>query len=221
MQSSTHAGALLIVGSLVLLAMTGVHPAHVPLGDADGIARLAWVDGFAHSLAILGAGLLLAGQVGLSRWLGLERSVVAVALVAAALPATAIVVAAACDGFVIPQLADEWMRADAGGRATLEALMRFCVLLASALTRIYMLLIALAVLLWSWAIRRERLDPGLPWLGLLVGIAGVASLAGGPAYVSVHELLLLVLGQSAWMVWAGVRMMRTRATAAGPRDAAA
>ena len=215
MRHETRYGALLIAGSAVLLAMTAVHPSSIPFGDAAALARLVWVDGFAHTLAIVGVGLLLARQAGLSRMLGLQRTIVVTALVAAALPAAGIMVAAALDGFVIPQLADEWMRADATARATLEHLIRFCVLIASTLTRIYMLLIAVAVLLWSWTIRGDRLSAGLPWLGVVVGIAGVASLFGGPAYFSVHEVLLLVLGQSVWMVWAGAMMIRVGKREAG------
>jgi hypothetical protein len=41
-----------------------------------------------------------------------------------------------------------------------------------------------------------------------VGLAGIATLFGGPAYINVHELLVLVAGQSVWMVWAGVLMIR-------------
>ena len=42
----------------------------------------------------------------------------------------------------------------------------------------------------------------------MVGAAGFATLVGGPAYVNVHELLALVLGQSVWMVLAGRMMIR-------------
>jgi hypothetical protein len=208
MRNDTRYGAFLIAGSAVLLAMTAVHPSSIPFGDAAALSRLVWVDGFAHALAIVGVWLLLVGQIGLARMLGLQRSLVVTALVAAALPAAGIMVAAALDGFVIPKLAEDWMRADAGVRTTQEQLVRFCWLVASALTRIYMLLVAVAVLLWSWAIRRDRLDAGLPWLGAVVGVAGIGTLFGGPASVSVHELLVLVLGQSSWMVWAGVMMIR-------------
>jgi hypothetical protein len=75
-----------------------------------------------------------------------------------------------------------------------------------------MLFVAAAILLWSWVVYRDRLSRGLPWVGALVGLAGVATLIGGPAYVNVHELLALVAAQSAWMMWAGVLMIRKRTT---------
>jgi hypothetical protein len=205
-------GAILISGSAVLLLMALVHPSAIPFGDREALARMTLVDGVAHTLAILGTWLLLVGQAGFSRMLGLQRTVVVAALLAAALPAAGIVVAAAFDGFVIPKLAEQWLDSGEPARAGLQQLIRFCVLAASALTRIYMLLIAVAILLWSWVIYRDHLSRGLPWVGGVVGLAGIATLLGGPAYVSVHELLALVLGQSVWMVWTGVLMIRKGGT---------
>jgi hypothetical protein len=191
-----------------LLVMSVVHPTTIPFGDREALAHVTLVDAAAHSLAIVGTWLLLVGQVGLCRMLGLKRVAVMAALVACALPVAGIVVAAALDGFAIPKLAEQWISADDAARANLKQLIRFCVLVASSLTRIYVLLVATAILLWSWIIQRDRLSRGLPWLGGAVALAGIATLFGGPAYVSVHELLALMVGLSAWMVWAGVLMIR-------------
>jgi hypothetical protein len=109
---------------------------------------------------------------------------------------------------VVPKLAAEWANVDSISRGSLGQLIQFCVLLASSLTRIYLLLGAIAISLWSWAIYRDRLSRGLAWIGAVVGIAGIATLFGGPAYVSVHELLALVAGQAVWMVLAGLLMIR-------------
>jgi hypothetical protein len=205
-------GAILICGSAVLLVMAVVHPSAIPFGDRGALARMSLVDAVAHALAILGTWLLLVGQVGFSRMLGLQRTVVVAALVASALPAAGIVVAAALDGFVIPKIAEQWMDGDDTARASLLQLIKFCVLVASSLTRIYMLLLAVAILVWSWAVYRDHLSLGLPWVGAVVGLAGIATLFGGPAYINVHELLILVSGQSVWMVWAGVLMIRRGTT---------
>ncbi|MEO7432311.1 MAG: hypothetical protein ABIR62_09840 [Dokdonella sp.] len=218
MSQQIRYGAILISGSAVLLLMSVVHPSAIPFGDEVALARMAIVDAFAHSLAIVGVWLLLVGQAGLSRTLGLQRPMVAAALLASAMASTGLVVAAALDGFVIPRIAHEWTGADATARAGLEQLIRFCVLAASSLTRIYIMMVALAILLWSWVIRSDRLDAALPWVGGIVGLAGFATLFGGPAYVHVHELMLLVLGQSVWMVWAGMWMIRTDRTAAPWRE---
>ena len=81
-------------------------------------------------------------------------------------------------------------------------------LVASSLTRIYLLLGAVAVAMWSWVIRAQGLSRGLPLLGAAVALAALGTMLGGPAYFSAHLVLLLALVQSAWMVWAGVMMIR-------------
>jgi hypothetical protein len=213
----TGYGAMLISGSAVLLVMGVIHPSAIPLGEGAALARLAFIDGLAHSLAILGTWLVLVGLVGLSRMLGLQRVMVLAALIAFALGALAVVVAAALDGFVVPRLAEQWASADSLARATIRQLIPFCVLVASSLTRIYLLLGVFAVALWSWVICRDRLSRSLGWIGAVVVVAGIATLFGGPAYVSVHELLALVAGQAAWMVLAGMLMIRRGSAANSTR----
>ena len=208
MNNQTGHGAMLILGSAILLLMSVIHPSAVPFGDSAALARMAVIDALAHGLAIVGAWLVLVGLVGLSRLLGFQRVTVTAALVAIALATAGIVVAAACDGFVVPKLAEQWSGADSIARDTLKELVRFCVLLASSLTRIYLLLGTTAMALWSWAIHRDGLSRSLPWVGVAVAVAGFATLFGGPAYVNVHELLALVLGQSVWMILAGLMLIK-------------
>lgn len=164
-------GATLISGSAVLLVVGVIHPSAIPFGDSAALARIAFIDALAHSLAILGAWLVLVGFVGLSRMLGLQRVTVLAALVALALLASAVVVAAALNGFVVPKLAAEWVEADSIARGSLRQLIQFCALLASSLTRIYLLLGAIAISLWSWVIYRDGLSRGLAWIGAVVGVA--------------------------------------------------
>jgi hypothetical protein len=201
-------GAILLSGSAVLLVMGLMHPSAIPWGDDEALARLAVIDAFAHSLAILGTWLVLLGLVGLSRMLGMERATVMAALVAFAMASVAVVVAAALDGFVVPKLAQQWTEADNAAGGDIKRLIRFCVLTASALTRIYLLLAAVAVSLWSWVIYRDRLNAGLPWIGAMVCVAGVAMLIGGSAYISAHEVLALVAAQTVWMLLAALLMIR-------------
>jgi hypothetical protein len=208
MRHETGYGATLIAGSAVLLVMGVMHPSAIPLGDSGALARMAFIDRLAHSLAILGTWLVLVGLVGLSRMLGLQRVTVTAALLAFALPTFGLMVAATFDGFVLPKLAEQWMDADNIARGDLQQLIRFCVLVASSLTRVYLLLGAVAILLWSWAVYRDRLSQALPWVGTVVGATGIATLFGGPAYVSAHEVLALVAGQTVWMVLAASQMIR-------------
>jgi hypothetical protein len=200
-------GLALVASSIVLLVMGAVHPSSLP-DTVEALEHVSLVDAVAHTLAIAGVWMALWGLVGLSRWLGFDQPLVVAALLAFALPAAGITVAAALDGFVIPKLALQALEAEPATRETLWVLIRFCVLTASALTRIYMLLGAFAVALWSWVIFRKSFSVALPLLGGSVALAAVATTFGGPAYISVHVLLLLVVVQSAWMVWAGLLMLK-------------
>lgn len=200
-------GLALMASSAVLLVMGVTHPGHLP-STREALEHVGLVAAFAHSLAILGVWLALWGLTGLSRFLGLERPMVVGALLAYVLPTAAVTVAAALDGFVIPNLALQRLDADEATRATLHTLIGFCVLAASSLTRIYMLLGAVAIALWSCVILARRLSRGLPALGAMVAIAALATTFGGPAYISVHMVLLLALAQSAWMIFAGALMLR-------------
>ncbi len=197
----------LLAGSGVLLVMGVLHPSAIPWGDDTALARAAVIDAIAHSLAILGTWLVLVGLVGQSRMLGLQRVPVMAALVAFALATAAVVVAAAIEGFVVPQLAQQWTGADLVAGGDLKRLVRFCVLTASALTRVYLLLGAVAIALWSWVIYRERLHRGLPWVGAVVCAAAIAMLIGGSPFISAHEVLALVAGQAVWMFLAALLLI--------------
>jgi hypothetical protein len=208
-------GSALIASSVMLVGMAVTHPAAVPLlASRQAFERFTLVNHLAHGLAIAGVWGSMVGLAGFSRMLGATRPSVTAAFVAFAISAAAILVAAAVDGFVVPQLASRWFDADQATRATLQQLMIFSVSVASALTRVYMTLGSAAILLWSVAAWRTRPAGGLPWLGVLVSIAAVAAAIGGKPIVSVHELLALVVGWTLWMAWAGIEMFGTPDSAA-------
>jgi len=179
------------------------------LASRQAVEGFTLADHAAHALAIGGIWMSVVGLAGFSRMLGATRPSVVAALIAFAMCSVAILFGVTLDGFVVPQLADRWIDADQATRATLQQLMQFCVSVASALTRIYMALGSVAILLWSFAVWRARLSTALPWLGLFVSIAAVATTIGGRPVVSVHELLALVLGWAVWMVWTGIVMLGT------------
>jgi hypothetical protein len=209
MRQDTIYGSALIGSTVVLLAMGMTHPTGGQLfASADAMGHVLVVNKFAHTLAMVGVWLALWGFVGLSRRLGWDRPEVLGALAAFALVTIGMIMAATLDGFVIPQIVRGWFEMDEATRAEARQFMRFCVQVASALTRVYMFGAALAIALWSWAAWRTGLSRALGWIGAAVALVGVAAAIGGPPVVSVHELLLLVLGQSVWIVWAGVVLLR-------------
>ena len=216
MRQNTFYGSALMGGSLLLLAMGLTHPTGARLFTTrEALADFTFIDHVAHGLAIAGVCLAVVGLAGFSRFLGTTRPTVTAAFVTFAMTASALIVAPALDGFVVPQLANRWFDADAPTQATLRQLIIFCVSIAGVLTRLYMTLGAMAILLWSFAAWRVRLSRVLPWLGAFVAVAGLAASLGGPPMVSVHELLAVALGQALWMAWAGVAMLRADAPSTG------
>jgi hypothetical protein len=207
MQQDKTYGLVLIASSAVLLAMGVTHPGRLP-AEREALEHVGLIAAIAHSLATVGVWLALWGLAGLSRFLGLERPMVVGALLAFVLPASGVTVAAALDGFAVPALALRALDADEVSRGTLHSLIGYCVLVASSLTRIYLLLGAVAIAMWSCVILEQKLSRGLPALGLLVALVAIGTTFGGPAYISAHMVLLLALVQSAWMVWAGGLMLR-------------
>jgi hypothetical protein len=208
-QEKTY-GLVLIASSVVLLAMGLTHPGRLP-STREALEHVGLISAIAHTLAIVGVWLALWGLSGMARFLGIERPMVTGALAAFGMAASAVTVAAALDGFAVPRLALQALEADEATRHTMRSLIGFCVLVASSLTRIYMLLGAVAIVMWSWVIREKALSHGLALLGAAVALAAVATIFRGPAYFTVHVVLLLALVQSAWMVWAGVLMIRRSA----------
>ena len=205
-QNKTY-GLVLIASSVVLVVMGVTHPGRLP-STREALEHTGLIAAIAHSLAIMGVWLAFWGLAGLSRFLGLDRPMVVGALIAFVVPAAAVSVAAALDGFVVPKLALQALDADDVTRNSMHSLIGFCVLVASSLTRIYMLLGAVAIAMLSWVVRERQLSRGLPMLGALVALAAIGTTFGGPAYISVHMVLLLALVQSAWMVWAGMMLIR-------------
>jgi hypothetical protein len=208
MHSNKVHGAVLMASTLVLFVMVGMHPSRIPADSHEALEHLRLVAGFAHALAVVGVWLSLWGLAGFSQVLGITRPRVVAALTAFVLPAAALCVAAMLDGFVIPELAKGLVGADAAHQAEIWSLVRFCVLIASAITRLYLFAVALAIVLWSWEAMRAGFGRALLWVSLAIAALAIALCFGGPTFVTVHELMLLVIGQSVWMVWVGVLLWR-------------
>ena len=202
-------GYALIAGSLLLVLMGVTHPSGAGfLASREALEYTAAVSRFAHGSAIAGMLLVALGLAGLSRFLDPRKPAVLAAFITFAIVTAMGMVAPTIDGFVIPQLAERWMGAAEPARTTLYQLMAYCVLVASALTRTYLTLCSFAIVLYSCAIWQTKTSRRLPWLGIVVAVVSIAAGVGGPPIVSVHELLALTLGLTAWLVWAGLILLR-------------
>ncbi len=209
MRQDSIYGSALLGSALVMLAMGVSHPTGAELMQSrETFAHVAFVNTLAHSLAMLGAWLALFGLTGLSRRLGMQRADVTAALIAFGLASVAVILAAVLDGLVVPKLAGRLFVAGEALQHDLRQQIRFCVTLAIALTRFYVVAVAVAMLLWSWAAFRTGFARVLPWVGAAIAGIGLAAQLGGFLEMNVHDLLMMVLAQSVWTVWAGIVMIR-------------
>lgn len=204
-----HGGAL-ILGAAALLATASLHPSgRQLLESAESFARYAPMNVLAHALGMFGVWLTFVGLVGLARQLGLQRADVTAALVAYGLAACMISLATIADGLVATRLAQSYIATDSPvQRETVVGFMKFCFNLASSLSRYYVTAVAIAVLLWSWAAWRTRFDRVLPWLGAAIAVLALVAQMRGALQMNIHDVMLLAVGQGAWMVWAGVALWR-------------
>jgi hypothetical protein len=205
-------GAALIAGAIALLATGLLHPTGGQLlASAEGFAHYATTNMLAHSLALLGVWLTTFGVAGVASRLGLRHPSVIAGLVAYGLAVALISMAAVVDGFVATRLAGDFVGTGiAGERDQLRLLMTFCFYVASSLSRVYVTGMAVALLLWSWAAWRTGFDRVLPWFGVAIATIALAAQLTGHLRMDVHDVMLLAVGQGAWLVWAGIALCRTR-----------
>lgn len=213
MSSDRICGAALIGGAIAMLGTGVLHPTGGQLlASADSFAHHAPINVLAHSLALVGVWLTSIGVFGVARRLGLHRMDVMAGLVAYGMVAILIGVAAVTDGLVATRLAEDFVDADlAAGRDDARRLMQFCYYLASSLSRVYVVGMAVALLLWSWAAWRTRFDRGLPWIGGAIALMAIGAQLSGHLRMNVHDVMVLAAGQSLWLLWAGFSLLRTRA----------
>ncbi len=203
-------GGALILGAIAFLGTGALHPSgNQLLSSAESFARYAPINVLAHTLGLFGVWLTFVGLVGLARRLGPQRPAVTGALVAYGLAACMVSFAAITDGLVATRLAQAHLGAEtAAQRETLIGFMKFCYNLASSLSRYYVTAVAIALLLCSWTAWVARFDRVLPWIGAAIGAGALVAQWRGALQMNLHDVMLLAVGQGAWMIWAGVALWR-------------
>jgi hypothetical protein len=192
-----------------LLATAFFHPTGEQLrGPPDEIERELLLNVGVHALALVSLGLSWIGLVGLSQRLGKERVEVLGAHVAYAMAVMGGICAASVSGFVVTGLVRDMAAADEPTQHALRFLFRYSRFLNGAFANVHVVASCVAILLWSVAMFRARFDTALAVAGIGVGLVGVVGVFSGTLTMNVHGLMLVVLGQGAWMVWAAVLLIR-------------
>lgn len=196
-----------ILGSLVVMALhpTGADVAKVAAaGGTHAVARNV------HILAIMMQPLLLAGTLGLTVRLRRHTDVAALGFVSYALGTVAIMFAAVCSGLLAPDLiAAAVQSADPAERERFLAQAHFVGDMNQAMAQVWVALAALAIGLWSLAMRGEAAFPvAIRVLGAVVSVAGLWHFAAGDLALDVRGFGIVVLVLAVWVVGVGVCLWR-------------
>lgn len=209
MTTDRSAAVALVTCSIAGLVVMALHPTGGEVSrEASAGGAMALVQGV-HWLAIVAQPLLLAGTLAITMRLRVRRDAAVAAYIFFAVASAAILIAAAASGLVSPGVLRGMHDSGAGVTMSMENALHYTFLLNQAFARIYVVLGAIAIALWSWAILGGReLPRALGFYGLLFGAALVVGLASGQLTLGIHGFGLVILGQGVWMTWAAVVLWR-------------
>jgi hypothetical protein len=209
MQEQRIHGIALLLSAVGFLATAGLHPMGPQVtASSAAIEHFSLMNKAVHGIALGSIWLSLFGVVGLSRALGFQRPDVTAALTAFAIGAVMVTFAGIMEGLVASELARRLVGADDAARQDVVQLMRYCFLIASSLTRFYVVAASAAIVLWSTAMLRTGFSRVLPWVGFFIALLGFVGQFSGYLRMNTHDLMLMVVGQGVWIVWTGVVMIR-------------
>jgi hypothetical protein len=194
---TTATGWVLRIGSTAgiagaLLAMVGnlIHPA-TPIGDPEGVAATIadsriWVPG--HLAIVVGLVLMLGGLLAVAQSIqgGLPGALARLGAAAAVAGITVGLILVTLDGIAAKQLAEAWATAPPGERAAALRLLLASETFNFALAALFNILFAgVTFILYGLAVAWSRQYPR--WLGWVVVIAGIGSVAAGLLQAAVGE----------------------------------
>lgn len=202
-------GAALVASVVGLIVTVLFHPTGAQIRETtDAFEHELLVNILVHALALSSLWLSLVGLIGLSRQLGLARADVAAALSAFALAVMSGTIAGSINGFVVTELARSMATADEAARSGLQILSTYSRHVNGVFAKLHVATSSLAILLWSVAMLRTQFTKVLPFVGFAAALVGVAVFFNGRLHMNVHDLMYVVLGQSVWMAWAAVLLIR-------------
>lgn len=199
----------LIAGMAGFIVVMAFHPTHVGAPVVGHLTMAAIV----HAAAILIAPALAFGGYGLTRHLGAERPVATLGLAFWIFGMLAVVLAASMSGVVGPEIISAAHGPDAGrhglGDANYQAMATLSRILNQAFAREHVAFTSIAILLWSAAWPRHgAAETALAALGCVVGLGVLVWQLSGTFVLDVHRLGVVVLAQTAWIVFASVLVLR-------------
>ncbi|CAN7260682.1 hypothetical protein LJR289_001091 [Pseudoduganella sp. LjRoot289] len=209
--------ALTMAGTtgLVLLALSH----HPVAGNAnsfqESLARIAALqarDGLVHGVLIVMLAVLAGGLYMFGALLGGRRPAVVAAMAAYLGACCALVAAMLMDGFVVPQLARQFLAAPQADIDMAHLVLRVIGIFIQVLSKAGLLMMCAALLAWSYALatsawlpRRWRWGAGL---GFVAGLAPAVYLCAADMRLSPASLMAIFACHALWNILAATMLYR-------------
>lgn len=202
-----RAGALaLILGTLAMLGVMGLHPSGVPHNaDAGRVILLGIV---VHGVAIAVAPVLTFGTFALTRSIGIANPAASLAFFFYLFGAITVMLAATMSGLVAPRLIQALTAATGADKDLLHGLLRLEWYLNQSFATLHVGFFSAAIAFYAFAWpEKGLLAAAVKIVGFIVGIGVFAWLVSGTLTLNVHGMGAVVILQGVWFVLAAVGLL--------------
>lgn len=209
MTRENKAALALVVGTVGTLITMSMHPTGAESMQSASHGGSNVIGRGVHVLALAVQPLLLAGMLVLTLQLREALDVAVAAFITFALGIVAVMIAAAASGLIsLDLIGDAAGQAGAQLDATMTQL-HLAGAINQAFAKVYVGMMAGALILWSWAMRRSVHFPnGLSWLGYTVGTLALVGIFSGHLRLDVHGFGAVVIAQAIWVLWTAAAMRK-------------
>ena len=202
------AGLSLIIFTMLVVFTMILHPVG---GNVEHIIRITNVIIITHAIAIFSLPFGCMGFWGLTKKIGAEHPGSVLAFIASAFGLTAVMLAAATNGLVLPLFLQQYKDAGADTLAALKPMLRYSYACNHAFDYIYTGAFCMAILCWSITILlTKKIAAWVGWLGVVVSVVVIAAVpASGIAVNSLLGLRFFTTGITGWLLLAGIVLFRS------------
>lgn len=208
MKFEQKTGITLILGSVLLVVTMVLHPAG---GNFEHLLKASKMIVIAHSLAIVSMPVCLLGFWGLTKKLGTENFLSALAMAFMLMGLISGMCAAAINGLALPIYVNYYKDATAELIETIRHPLRYGSSLNLAFDYIFIGAVCIAVTLWSIVVlQTKKLAAWLGYFGIALTIVSVNMMLSGFVFTSLYGFRLFVFGLVGWIVWGGILLVKQK-----------
>jgi hypothetical protein len=208
MNASAKTGIALLIGSFLLTVTMVLHPAG---GSFEHLLKVTPIIIISHAIAIAAMPVFYIGFKGLHAVMDREKLLSQLAIAFALFALIAGMMAAAINGLALPVFINRFADADATTVETLKPILKYGMSLNHAFDYILIGMLCISVLLWSIEmVKAKKLSVWLGYFGIVLTLTAVVMLVSGFVFVTLYGFRVFVFGLMAWIVWAGVHLIKSK-----------